>query len=90
MDGDKFVIVLPSTSEDEAENLVARMKAEAARLHLKDSAVSVAFGTSCMRSFNENLRSCIERADQKMREDKQAYKETKMLDERLGLNRTGM
>lgn len=85
-DGDKFVIVLPNTSEDEAEKLVERMKAEAARLALKDSAVSIAFGVSSMRSFNENLRACIERADQRMLEDKRAYKEMKMLDERLGLN----
>lgn len=72
--GDEFVMVLPNTDENQAEEYVRKLKEEAKQFKIKDKHISISYGASCLKSIHQTVRECLEQADKKMYIDKKEHK----------------
>ena len=71
--GDEFVVIMPNSTEKQARALVERMSRQviAATTPLAAVPVTASFGTAQLR-FDEPAAALLERADQRMLENKRA------------------
>ena len=71
--GDEFILILHPNSADEVEPLVAAIRArieEACRAQGTPYIVSIGIGFDALRDGEDNLQSCMQRADEKLYLDK--------------------
>lgn len=73
--GDEFVMVLPYTDEEQAEEYVRKLKEESTQFKIKDKHISISYGNSCLKSINQTIWKCLEQADKKMYIDKKKHKQ---------------
>jgi len=72
--GDEFFIVLPRTSREETQALIAEIETQRASFRIKDQELSIALGFSTIWNEADSIRTCIEEADQNMYENKRKSK----------------
>ena len=72
--GDEFVMFVPDTDTDTAENYIQQMKAEEKHFKIKDTFVSVAYGTACICNGSEDINEVLDKADKNMYSDKKKSK----------------
>jgi diguanylate cyclase (GGDEF)-like protein/PAS domain S-box-containing protein len=70
--GDEFVVILPETAADIAEEVVRRIRHSP---EINDGQVKIAFGTATAANKNQ-VADAIKRADEKMYQDKAKQKES--------------
>ncbi len=75
MGGDEFLIVIPCTDEDKAQEYIQKMKDEEKLYIIKDKPISISYGASCMKDPDGDLREHIYIADKIMYRNKHEYKE---------------
>ncbi len=64
--GDEFVILLPKTSPEKAEQIIARVKTEFSKEQVKAIRGSVSMGADTKRFPADNIFECLSRAEEKM------------------------
>ena len=69
--GDEFVALLPKTTREEAEKIIARIDKLVAEERIDDQHVSVAFGCDSKTSMEEDLEEIFKKAELAMYEKKQ-------------------
>lgn len=75
MGGDEFLMIIPCTDEDKAQEYIQRMKDEEKMYIIKDKPISISYGASCMKDPDGDLREHIYIADKIMYRNKNEYKE---------------
>lgn len=73
--GDEFILILPSTSGEEALKLVAQMKSKEKQLQIRDQQLSVSFGVSCLDSSVQSVEETLAESDRNMYSEKRKKKE---------------
>jgi len=68
--GDEFVVVLPNTTNDVIEGVIARFKEIASKVRVRDTMVSVAFGYAIKTQKEQDINKVLTLAENKMYEDK--------------------
>ncbi len=74
--GDEFLVFLPETDEKEAELIIQRIKAAADRRTTKLGKLSIALGYCTKTQPSDNIRLCMNRADEDMYAKKSIMKRT--------------
>lgn len=64
--GDEFVILLPKTTEEEAKNIIARIKAEFDKVHIKAIKGSISLGSETKTVAGDDILEILDRAESKM------------------------
>ena len=72
--GDEFLIIIPSTSEDEVKTVISDMKNIMDESKEYPFKPSVSFGYDLKSDTNQNLADIVERADDRMYANKGAFK----------------
>lgn len=72
--GDEFMIILPSTDEVRAREIIASLKKEEGTFAVKENPISISYGVSCMETAEDTVKKFIELADRRMYDEKQEYK----------------
>ncbi len=75
--GDEFFVVLPNTDETEAQQLIDNMKKKSSMFKIREQKLSIAFGISILRSEADDVKACVEAADQNMYENKNKEKQAR-------------
>lgn len=71
--GDEFLALIPNTDLQEGRRLVEHMEGLAKHMTIKDKAVSISFGVSCIESISDDFDVKLEEADQEMYKEKQLH-----------------
>lgn len=75
MGGDEFLLLLPSTTAEQAAEYVARMKQAEAQYRIGSWQLSISFGIATLSGSEDSLESCLSRSDQEMyREKKEKHR----------------
>jgi diguanylate cyclase (GGDEF)-like protein/PAS domain S-box-containing protein/putative nucleotidyltransferase with HDIG domain len=64
--GDEFIIILPNTKNEEAEEIAKRIKSRLSKEHIKAIKVSISLGCDTKNSVEESISQVIENAENKM------------------------
>jgi len=64
--GDEFVLILPQTKEEEAEQIIKRIKENARGVQVEEVPLSFALGFAAKTNTEENLRDILNQAEEKM------------------------
>lgn len=64
--GDEFVILLPRTSQDEAKNIMSRIKDQLSNEYVKAIRCSMSMGSDTKIDVSENIMQVLDRAEEKM------------------------
>lgn len=64
--GDEFVILLPKTTEEEAKNVIARIKAEFDKVHIKAIKGSISMGADTATTAGDDILEILDRAESNM------------------------
>ena len=72
--GDEFIAFLPNTTEDEAQEIVERMKRQSELFMMKEHDISISFGTAVIASARDSVLNAISHADRNMYISKAARK----------------
>lgn len=72
--GDEFILILPSTSKDQANQLVDQMRGRAPSFQIRDQQLSVSFGVSCLESSIQSVEESLAESDRNMYSDKRQKK----------------
>lgn len=70
--GDEFLLVCPHCTQEEAHQLIARVKRTLAERSDETLTLSVSFGVAALTSQDDSFAQAYEQADQEMYRDKQA------------------
>jgi len=65
-DGDEFIILLPKTSEETAENIIERIKKKCESNHLDYIKISISLGAATKTDENEDIRKILKKAEDRM------------------------
>lgn len=68
--GDEFIILLPKATQQEAENIIERIKILMAKTHVDVIGVSMAFGFATKNEVVEDIQEIIKQADNSMYKNK--------------------
>lgn len=74
MGGDEFIILLPSTSEETAQDYLDQMREKQKLFQIKGQKLSVSFGLSSIKSSMESTKACIAASDMHMYSEKRRKK----------------
>lgn len=66
MGGDEFLILLPSTPEEKAVQLVNELKDKQKQFRIQNRQLSISFGVSVMKSREDSFHICITDSDRNM------------------------
>lgn len=66
MGGDEFLVLLPSTTEEEALCFVNQLKEKEKLFQIQGRQLSISFGTSVMNSRTDSFHTCITDSDRNM------------------------
>ena len=77
MGGDEFFIVLPNTDEIAVQRFIDEMKQKSSLFQIREQKLSIAFGFSILRSEADDVKACIDAADQNMYENKNKEKQAR-------------
>ncbi len=75
--GDEFLIILPSTTEEQAEQLIAQMKEKEKLFNIREQQLSVSFGLSTVENGEESFEDGVKRSDSNMYKEKRRKKSRK-------------
>ena len=64
--GDEFIILLPKTSKEKAEEICKRIHENCNNSYINDIPVSMALGTSAKNQVDEELKDVVKEAEDKM------------------------
>jgi diguanylate cyclase (GGDEF)-like protein/PAS domain S-box-containing protein len=64
--GDEFVVLLPKTALEEAEQITMRIKEEFSKEQMRAMKGSVSIGADTKQAVTENVLDCLNRAEEKM------------------------
>lgn len=79
MGGDEFLILLPSTSEETALQLVDELKEQQKQFLIHNKQLSISFGASIMSNRTDDFHMCITKSDRNMYLEKKQKKAKKVL-----------
>lgn len=77
--GDEFILILPSTSKEQADQLVDQMRGRAPSFQIRDQQLSVSFGVSCLENSIQSVEETLAESDRNMYSDKRDKKHSKQL-----------
>lgn len=77
MGGDEFIIILPSTSREEATRVAEQLKSKEKQFRIEGQQLSVSFGISVINSNEDDFDVCIAESDKNMYIDKKKNKRKK-------------
>lgn len=66
MGGDEFIIILPSTSKEEALLATNQLRKNAKLFHIEGHELSISFGVSAMNSWADGFQKCVAESDRNM------------------------
>lgn len=72
--GDEFLVFLPSTTQEQAEEVVEKMRRQQHLFHVSEGNISISFGTAVINGPEDSILDAIELADRAMYADKAAKK----------------
>ena len=75
--GDEFIILLPSTSEEETQSYIDKMREKEKLFQIRGKKLSVSLGMSCIRSSLDSVDECIAASDMDMYAEKRKKKENR-------------
>lgn len=75
--GDEFIILLPSTSEEETQSYIDKMREKEKLFQIRGEKLSVSLGMSCIRSSLDSVDECIATSDMDMYAEKRKKKENR-------------
>ena len=75
--GDEFFVVLPNTDETAAQRLIDEMKEKSSLFRIREQKLRLAFGFSILRTPKDDVKACVEAADQNMYENKNKEKQAR-------------
>lgn len=64
--GDEYIVILPKTSNEDAETIAKRIKDQFSKEKIKDVNCSIAVGSATKYSADENIQKIIENAEERM------------------------
>lgn len=64
--GDEFILILPSTSKEDALSLVEQMRDKEKLFQIRDQQLSVSFGVSCLNSSVQSVEESLAESDRNM------------------------
>lgn len=64
--GDEYIVILPKTSNEDAEIIARRIKDQFSKENIKDVSCSIAVGSATKYSADENVQKIIEKAEERM------------------------
>lgn len=70
--GDEFLVFLPGTTKEEADEIVESMRRQQMLFTIEDGPISISFGTDVIDGPEDNIIDAIKRADRAMYADKAA------------------
>lgn len=77
MGGDEFIIILPSTSREEAELAAKQLKCKEKQFEIEGQQLSISFGVSVINCKDDDFDVCIAESDKNMYIDKKKNKRKK-------------
>ncbi len=74
MGGDEFLLLLPSTTAEQAAEYVAQLKQNEPQFHVGSWQLSVSYGIATLNGRDDSLEKCISQSDQNMYREKREKK----------------
>ncbi len=74
MGGDEFLLLLPSTTAEQAADYVAQMKQASSQFHIGSWQLSISFGIAALDGGEDSLEKCLTQSDQNMYREKKEKK----------------
>ncbi len=74
MGGDEFLLLLPSTTAEQAAEYVARLKQTEPQFHVGSWQLSVSYGIATLEGRDDSLEKCLSQSDQNMYREKREKK----------------
>lgn len=79
MGGDEFLLLLPSTTSEQAAEYVAQMKQAETQFHIGSWQLSISFGIATLNGIEDSLEKCLTQSDQNMYREKREKKQNNIM-----------
>ncbi len=83
--GDEFVVFLPHTDLEQAENLIEQMRRQQELFKLSEGSLSISYGAAVINNANDSVLDIVAQADRRMYADKQSKRASRENSETLRL-----